>query len=105
LVLFVYFYNRSQDPAVLLSALRTCLSLAGNSDAERGALMNVHIVDLIGPPIRYHQADVVILACQVVENLAKTGTYRQQLIDGGIRRPLEKVVRYVNARFPKFQGA
>lgn len=65
--------------------------------------MNVHIVDLIGPPIRYHQADVVILACQVVENLARTGTYRQQLIEGGIRRPLEKVVRYAKACLPKFQ--
>jgi hypothetical protein len=81
----------NQDPEVLTSALNTCVYMAGNADPERKAIIDAKIVDVLPTCIRHHSSRIAILACQVVENLAKTGTFRQQLIDSGIRRPLDKV--------------
>lgn len=77
-----------------------CQLIAQNSDPGRKALIDENILPVLQCLATDHIASNVISGCQLLNALAHTGTYRQEIIDAGVKNVMQQITRYVFYLFP-----
>jgi hypothetical protein len=76
------------------SVFQTCQLIAQNSDPGRKALIDDGILPVLLRLASNHIAGNVLNACKILNALAHSGTYRQELITAGVKDAMQQITRY-----------
>jgi hypothetical protein len=76
------------------SVFQICQLIAQNSDPGRKALIDDGILPVLLRLATNHIASNVVNACKILNALAHTGTYRQELITAGVKISMQQITRY-----------
>jgi hypothetical protein len=77
-----------------------CQLIAKNSDPGRKALIEENILPILRHLAINHIASNVISACELLNALAHTGTYRREIIAAGVKTVMQQITRYAFHLFP-----
>jgi hypothetical protein len=82
------------------SVFQICRLIAQKSDPGRKALIDENILPVLESLASDRTASNVIGGCQLLNALAHTGTYRQEIINAGMKTVMQQFTRYVFYLFP-----
>jgi len=86
--------HTNQNLQCRLHIFRITQSIAQHSDHGRKALIDSKVLPVLLRLINDRVASNVINGCQILNALAQTGTYREELLAAKIRDPLERITSY-----------
>jgi hypothetical protein len=76
------------------SVFQICEQIAQKSDSGRQALIDSQILPVLLRLTANHIGSNVVNACKILGALAHSGTYRQTLIEAGVKKAMEQITRY-----------
>jgi hypothetical protein len=78
-----------------------CEEIAQKSDSGRKALIDEGILPVLLRLATNHIGTNVVNACNILNALAYSGTYRQTLIDAGAKKVMKQIMRYTFYFLPR----
>jgi len=88
------------NPKCLQVAFDILLVVSQNSDEGRQFVIEEGILPMLIRHAKGQEVGNVVNACNVVVAILHTGTFRQVVVDAGIKKVMEDITGYVRERMP-----